>query len=599
MSVLPAKKDSSGVQQKFVLGTLGLVVGFAFSMFCYFLVTGEGSVRLGAVSNDSLNNNRGVLDNTDTLLELLVFEKTSSTNFSTADLGRISTDLKTFDEEELSNAFSSSASLPFSPSLYPIQEMLCEYLVEQSPVRALASLVWFENHRVEDLLPIMVRHMVSLDLEESFELVRGLKQPYRKKAIEAMLKELELTDEALSLLRSLNNAEIEAAIAEQMQTQKIYASVNEDPRSAFDLLLTDDVEDSEQADLFSQVLNELFQIEGLDVIKRLNFLSHNSEFYDELFMQIAAQDRIGTLNYLDTLSPSNRSRFLYPLMENWVEEDLENALDSVSSITNQTLRSQTFATLVREWGRTRPLEALERLKEIPRQHRSAVVLDIVHTLGATNPDEVLRLLPSLKAISGAFTHEIERSFVYSWSSKFPAEALMWVRKNIAQDSYQRDRLLSRVLSEYALVQPQKAMEVAISEDPNPARAELGLSHWVIDSLVENDQLETAIGLLEHVPNNNRFSTYADVAEKLVLEDRFDVVISMSDMVPEADRAAYFRSIVIGLSGTNSSKVLELIAKIPDAQIRSEVVNRTLDGTWRVERNYSEKQLKTLRSFLVD
>ena len=599
MSVLPSKHDSLVIQQKFSLLTVGLVVGFALSMFSYFLFSGLASSRLDTVSKDPLFDNLGALDDADALVERLALERTSGKDFSTSDLLKISSNLKTFDDEELRKAFRISASLPFSTSLYLIQEMLSEYLVERSSVNAIASLVWFESHRVEDLLRIMFRHLAHQDLQESVELVAGLKQPYERIAIETMLGERELTDDVLSSFRSINKAEIDSVIAERVQEQKIYDSINQDPSTAFELLLTDDVEDSEQAELFSQVLNELFQIEGLDVIKRLNFISDNAEFYDELFVQIAAQDRVGTLNYLEELSWVNRSGYLYPLMENWVEEDVDNALNTISALTNKTLRSSAFGILLGEWGRTRPLEVLERLQEIPRQHRSMAVLHIVRTLGASNPDEVLRLLPSLKAMPGAFTHEIERTFVYSWSSTFPAQALAWVQEHIAPESRQRDRMLSRVLSEYALVQPQKAMEVAISEDPNPSRGELGLAHWVIDSLVNNDQLEAAIGLLEQVPKDNRVSTYADVAKKLVLEGQFEVVMSMSEMVPEADRVGYFRSVVQGLSNSNSSDVLTLVAKIPDAKIRSDVVNRTLEDTWATERYFTEKQLETLRSFVED
>ena len=61
------------------------------------------------------------------------------------------------------------------------------------------------------------------------------------------------------------------------------------------------------------------------------------------------------------------------------------------------------------------------------------------------------------------------------------------------------------------------MEFALSEDPNPAQGELGLTHSVIDSLIRDGQLEAAIGLLDQVPKSNRVYTYAGVAEKLVLE----------------------------------------------------------------------------------
>ena len=322
------------VQQKFLLVTLGLVVGFALSVFFYSLSGRFGSPENYTASADSLDSTLGPVSDTDALLERMAYEETSSTDFKMSDLLKISKDLQTFDSEELRKAFQRTASLPYTSSLHSIREMLCEYLVEQSPVAALASIVWFEEHRVENLLRIMARHLAQQDLEESFKLTAGLKQPYRDIVLETMLRELDLTDDVMITLESFNNSEIADVIVDQKHKQKIYESMNQDPSTAFDLLLTDDVEDSEQADLFRQVLNELFQIEGLDVLKRFDFVNNSRTLYTEMIVPFVAQDRVGTLKYLEQLSQYQQTSLMYPLMENWVAVDVENALDSARSLTN-------------------------------------------------------------------------------------------------------------------------------------------------------------------------------------------------------------------------------------------------------------------------
>lgn len=599
MSVPSPNSESSKSQQKILLVSLGLVVGFALSVFLYFLFSGLGSIERDAATKDSLHDKFGVLDDTDALLERMAFERTSSTDFTTSDLRKVGEDLQNFDTEELRKAFQNSASLPYTRSLHPIQEMLCEHLVERSPVVALSSLVFFDENRVQALLRIMARQLVLQDLKESFKLVAGLKQPYRKIAIETMLGELEITEEVLSSLKALNDAEIETVLAKHMHEQKIHESIDQDPSTAFDLLLTDEIEDADQADLFSHVLNELFQVEGFDTFKRLNSIRENRELYAELFVQIAALDRVGTLNYLENLSTSRRSGLIYPLMENWVKVDVEAALAAINELPNPTLRSSAYSAFVHFWGYTRPFEVLNRLLEIPREHRSTAVLNVVRTLGATNPDEVLRLLPSLKATPGAFTYEIERTFIYSWASEFPDQALKWVQENAEPKSEQRDRMLHRVLGEYALVHPKKAMEVAVVEDPNPRRGELGLAYSVIDALLLTDQIDAALGLLDQVPKNNLTSTYASVAEQLVSEERFNDAISLSDTFTTADKVAYFSKVTNRLSSTNSTGVITLVAKIPDANVRLEVVNQILDDEWSIERDFTEEQVEKLRSLVVD
>ena len=600
MSVSSSNTDSPRIRQKVVVVTIGLVLGFVLSNFSYFVLMELGPSQQDTSFKSSLDITPGLLVDADALLEQLAFMKTSSKDFRTLDLLRISEDLQTFSTDELFKAISMSASLPYTRGLHPVQEMLCEYLVEKSPTKALESLWLFEEHRKIVLLRIVARHWVRQSSEKSVMMAFELRQPYREIALETILAELDPTDEMLSLHTSSDDdAEFTATLARQIHELKIYESINQDPSTAFDMLLSDDVEDYEQADLFSQALNDLFQLEGFDALKKLNFLSYNSEFYDELFLQIAAQDRVGTLDYLQNYSWSERARFMYPLMEHWVDVDVENALEVVRNLSNPTFRASAYSILVSVWGWTRPLEVLNRIQEIPREIRSSAVFNAINTLGTTNPDVVRSLFPSLKAIPGAFNDENERVFVYSWSSKFPLKALEWVQEHVDRNTVQRSRMLNRVLGAYALIQPTKAMEIAISEDPNPARGTLGLAHSVIDSLLRDDQIDTAIGLLDQVPENTRAWVYADVAERLVLEDRFNDVNSLSETLPAADKVLYFRSVTVGLSRTNSSDVLTLVAKIPDAHLRTDVVNQILNDESSSDRYYTEEQLDTLRSFVAE
>ena len=599
MRVPNSNIDCSSVQQKVVLVTIGLVSGFVLSMFSYFVITGLERPYQDTASTVSLDSATDGVNTADALLERLASDEISSTDLNTANLQKISENLQTFNTEELVKALGSSASFPYSRNLHPIQEILCEHLVERSPSEALRSVWLFQEHRKVALLRIVVRGWALQDIEESFTVAIGLQQPYKEIAIETILSELDVTDEVFSVLQSSDYDEIEKYRAEQTHELEIYKTISRDPSAAFDLLLKDNVEDSEQAHLFSQAFNEMFQLEGFDAITKLNFLSFDREFFDELLLQIFEQDRLGMIGYLQNLSPTKQSRFMYPLMDNWVEADVESVLPAVESLSNPTYRASTYRTLVSSWGRIRPLELLNRLAEIPREHRDSAVFYAFNTLGETNPNAVLSLLSSLKAIPGAFNQENERTFVYSWSSKFPYEALKWVQENVETETTQRNWMLSRVLGEYALVQPKEAMEVAITEDPNPERGELGLAYNVIDSLASDDQLDTAIDLLDQVPKHNQAYIYAEVAEKLVLKDRLNEVMSLSNRLPAADRVDYFHSVATKLSYNHSSAVLTLVAKIPDTLLRSDVVNQILNDTWMIEEYYTEGQRESLRSLVTE
>ena len=586
-------------QQKVAFVTIGLVLGLILSTFLYFLFTEIMLSQRETSSKDSLADTLSFLDDTGAMFEQLATGETSSTLYSTSNLLEISENIQTLSTEELVSALRRSASLPYTRGLFPIQEMLCEYLVENSPSEALQSVWSFEKHRKLALLRIVFNSWADQNLEESFVVATGLGQPYKGIALETLLANVSATDEIRSFLQPSDYEEIEKIRAEQSYESEIYKTISQDPRAALNLLLKDDVEDSEQAGLFSQVFTEMFQLEGFDAITELNSLSYDGEFYKELLLEIVKQDRVGTISYLEKLSREQRSRALYAFMDDWVETDVESALLSVKSISNPNYRAHTYDVLVAAWGNTRPREMLDRLLEIPREHRSTAVSNAVSTLGETNPNEVLRRLSSLKAIPGAFNKHNERTFVYSWSSKNPDQALKWVQENVEPETIQRNWILGRVLSDYAVIQPEEAMAVAITEDPHPARGELGLSYSVIESLVSDDQINAAFDLLDQVPENNRASTFATVAAKLVTKDRLDDVISLADGLPAGDKVVYFRSVADKISFNNSSEVLTLVAKIPDAQLRSDVANRILTDTWSIEQYYTDEQSESLRSFVEE
>lgn len=591
--------DSPITQHTVVFVTIGLVLGLALSIFLYFVFTQLHPFQQDTFSKNTLDEEPRVFDDSDALLKRLVSDEGSTTTYSTSDLLRVSTVLQTFNTEELVKAFRGSASLAFTRNLHPIQEMLCEYLAEESPTEALRSVWLFEKHRKVALLRIVVRLWALQDSEEVLSVATGLEQPYRRIALETVVSELDVSEEILSALESSDFDEIREVRAEQMYELEIYESIDREPHAAFNSLLTDDIEDSEQVDLFSQAFSEMFHLEGFHAITKLNYLGYDTDLFDELLLQIFEQLRVVTINYVQTINVSDQSRFLYPIMENWIEVDAAAALQAVIGLSNPTYRASAYRTLLSVWGHTRPLEVIERLAEIPREYRSSAVFTAMNTLGATNPGKVLSLLPSLKAIPGAFNNENERAFVYSWALQAPDQALKWVQENVEPESEQRSRVLNWVLGEYALVQPAKAMEVAITENPNPSRGEIGLAYVVIDALLNDGQVDIAIGLLDQVPENTRAPIYADVAERLVVEGRLDDVISLSESFSATDKVYYFSSIARGLSSNNTSQVLKMVAKLPDGRLRTDVVNRILSDEWTTERYYTEKQLDTLRSLIAE
>ena len=598
MRVPRVRRHSSKFQNTVTLVAIGLVVGLILSSSAYYILTKPNQLHPDITQKNSLNSSTVALDGSNTLVARKGAEWIFRAMSDTTDLHDLSATLQSFSTEDLLNAIQASASQPFVPGLYHVQEIMCEYLVEKSPDQALESVWAFDAHRKSDLLALVFRNWAVQDMEESLQVATGLTPPYREIAISSIVDEIDLTDELLSLLEATYEFNLKAIQTKRNNELNTYQAINQDPGAVFDQLLSDDIEDYEQLDLLSQTLSELFKLEGIDVLRRINGLSLNSDVSDELILQIVAQDRMGTLEYLQNVSYINRTQILFPLMEDWVNADLENALEVVQGLPNPIIRRDALSRLLSVWGTSEPFEVLNRLEELPRSQRASAVFSAVQTLGSTDPDSVLRLLPSLKEIPGAFNAENERTFVYSWSTLSPSKATNWVLENTELGSERRARLLNWVIREYARVEPSKALDIATAEEPNAYYGDYGLELKVIETLIMFE-FDAALGVLDQIRSEARYVVYSEVAKELVEQSRIDEAISLSERVPREDRASYFYRAINSLSYNNASGVLSLVTKIPDTGLRSEVVTSMLNQEWMLERFYTAEQVETLRTLDVD
>ena len=526
------------------------------------------------------------------------FNRLVNAGTSITELRFLSEFLGTLDEPRLLDLITFSATQEFSRRLNSIQTMLFEYLVQLSPEDALDSVWLFDEHRRAALLKTVFSNWSKFEMHKSLDAATGLNPPYRELAIEAILAGgSSLSNEDLISLTSKEHVEL--GLSKQEHVRVVYDLLDQQPRKAFDLLVNDDIEDFEQADLFRQVVDRLFQVEGLGVIATLHNSGVNRGLKNQLFFEVADRDRAGALTFLQNIPSHEQISIVFPLMEHWVSLDADEALAEVRDLPESYFRTSILDTLLSQWALVNPVQVLDRLAEFPRKLRSQAALNAFRELTSTDPTEALGRLSSLRTIPGVVNVETELVFVRTWSKKDPSKAVAWVQSNVEVDSLKRARMLRWILPELALSDTEKAMNVALSEKPHSFYGTTGLDYMIVESLVRADRLESAIDILDQIRNEARSLSYAVVGAELVIKDQFDEAISLSEKIPPLDRVSYFRSMMSKLQSNNSSSILTLLAKIPDAGLRSDVVNQLLNDDWTTDRYYTEEQLETLRSLVAE
>lgn len=575
---------------------VGLTLGLILSTLTVFLLRGvwssdnkslaENGLDMDASSSNYYNNSIQ-----DSELNRLITAGTSIT-----ELRRLSEYLDSLDEQHLLNLVTASAIQKF-PRQSSIQTMMFEYLVQSSPEHALECVWLFDEHRRAELLTTVFGHWSKIEIQKSIVAATGLNTPYREVAIDAILDSGSLSSEDLAALASMER--FKQGLSNQDQERVVFELLDHQPQKAFDLLVSDDIKDFEQAELFSQVVDRLYEVEGLSVIAMLHNSDVKGGLKNKLFIEIADRDRAGTLVSLQSIPSHEQISLVSPLMKHWISLDAESALAEIRDLPESYFRSSILDTFLSEWARVDPGQVLDRLEEFPRNQRSRAALDAIREITLIDPTEALSRLTSLRTIPGAVNLETELVFVNTWADNAPLKAVEWVQSNAEKDSLERTRMLWRILPKLALSDPKKAMIVAQSEMPHPSWDRSGYDHMIVDSLIRTDKLQSAIDILDQVREEARHQSYSAVGTELVLKDRYDETISLSEKLPPQDRVRYFGSVIYPLLFENSSRVLTLIAQISNTRVRSDVVNNLLESDYTRERYFSAEQIETLRSLEVE
>ena len=258
----------------------------------------------------------------------------------------------------------------------------------------------------------------------------------------------------------------------------------------------------------------------------------------------------------------------------------------------------SIVTVILAWGRKHPSEALDRVMEFPRLYRADAVSAAAIKLAEDNPLATIDRISDFRSVPGTNVDRAIESVVRNWALDAPKLALEWVQNNTEEGSTYRAELLGEVLPKYALDEPEQAMTIAV-EEFNPDYIYSSLESQVIRSLITFDRLDSAVELLPQVRDEFRRLESVNVGAELVKQNRLDDALALTDSIPNEERSEYLYWLASRLTIYDlATDVLEMIAKVPSAQLQSTVAERLLtDGT--AESDFTSEQLTTLRSYLSE
>lgn len=573
---------------------IGLTIGLAIGMGSYLLLV---PVLNNSEASVDSNRARSEFSRSRTSEHIAGLDLIFTDGLDPSDLLKLSESLNTLSQHELLELIERTSKKPRTDRLDTIQEMLVEHVAQQmSPKEAITSIAKFSEHRRHVLLQVIFSHWSVENFDEALVALADLPRADRLIAantIFAVRSDFSSSD----LSSEIDRLNFESELAAIKQELKIYEILDQDPSGAFSLLINDEIDNWEQIDLYRQVVEQWYQTDGLSIVLLIDDAPLGGGVFGELFEQISQLDRAAALVFFSSVEDSRQRGLGYRLIEDWVDEDPESALNAVKSLPKSFFRHSMLRSVATDWAQESPNVVLDRLMEIPRLYRADALSAAATKFAQEDPKDALERIEELRSVPGTYVDRAVESIVKTWSADAPKFALDWVLSFAKEDSNERVELLREVLPKYALVEPQRAMTIAIDEHTSSWVG--NLESIVIRSLLFADRFDTAIELLEPLRDEIKLSEYTYVGVELIEHNRMDDTLALADSIAENDRLDYFYRVAsMALISEHSSAVLDMIASLASAELQSDVAKKLLNERG-VDGDFTEKQLETLRSFVAE
>ena len=503
----------------------------------------------------------------------------------------------TLNTRELRELLEISSTQAWTTRLYTIQQILIEYLVLVSPEEALAGIAQMSDNRRQALLRVVFANWSLVNLDEALTAATKLSRADRWIAIDTVI---ETRGDASSEEWSsyTNEFNFVPHLENWEQELQVYEILDQEPLRAIELLARDKIDDGLQIDLYRLITEKLVQHDGMDTILQLEEARLSAGVFDELFEQVTSHDRAAALAFFSTVEEGRGDSLGWKLIKSWVADDEEGAFLAIKNMPMSSFRRSMFRSLAHRWAEKDPHTVLDRLMEIPRSVRDNALSTAAGELAIDAPKDLLDRLSTLSAVPGANVSLAMGTVIRTWSSDAPEQALTWVQSNTKKETPLRKELLSNVLPEFALVEPEQAMTIAV-EEFNSGDTHLGLSlqNFVLSSLLVADEFDTAIELLAQVHEEVKLYEHREVGFELFRHKRMDDTLKLADSLTDEEKIDYFNHVASsGVIVGRTDDVLKMIARLPTTDLRTGVAEQVLRNEYYLS-EFTNEQLETLKSFV--
>ena len=290
----------------------------------------------------------------------------------------------------------------------------------------------------------------------------------------------------------------------------------DDPKTAWNVLINDGLDDFSQLDTLVLVAETLIEEQGFDALFHLHEpfdvgfrIIGRTYIFDVVLSELVKNDpqnsweyiRSGSTRTLDQLEGTDRSK----------------DQNTVSPREQAYMADRVQHLLIRSWAEVYPETVLAEIAHIPHKLQPEACEHALTALVATDPERTIELIHSL-APYGARNDATLQKVIRRWSALDPSAALDWVLSASEMDNVASSNpgrfpsnkmdIMRTAFGALGLEDPKRALRLAkLQEDVEY------LEGWIMGELAGSN-IESAIEVLPLVSQSKRTSATETVAEAL-------------------------------------------------------------------------------------
>ncbi len=461
---------------------------------------------------------------------------------------------------------------------------------ELDPVGALNEIKGFQTHQQKFLVEAVFREWSISDLDRALEATKQLVRENKRAAITAILTTRDDLSQELRHEMAVQMGDEELGL--EVITESSQYDAIENPSEAFSKLLNDSINNRYQIELLVRIAEEWIERDGLQVLPQIsNKITLENDQFSEVLSGIyrvaAAVDPGVALEHAQALSVATRGRMMRSIARAWAVEDYHQALEGVSSVEALSTRSELQSIVFEAWGERDPRELLQNLHLVPARLVEEATGTAIRSIAYEDPEEAVGLLKTIKV--GGYHRSVLYGLVSEWSRQHAEAAFDWVLTE-PRISNIRDRLVSVVFRELSLIDPKRAMSLALKDSR-------GLEKEVVFTIAVRNA-EFAVALLPRVREEYALDAYSSVGRALIYDLDPEAALELGNQLSGDQRDTYLSRTISTWASELPQSLIEAIGTLPSEALKSHAAKELTSANeqWN---SLSEDQLRYLSKFLTE